>query len=148
MGTMERLLRLMAEKKATDLFFSVGAPITIKMQGNSVPVNQTILDTPTIEGLLKEVLSEAQWNELVETRELNTRTAVPDVGVYRLSCFFQRGTPAMVTRYIPSDIPKFDSLNLPPVLKDVIMEKRGLIDRKSTRLNSSHIQKSRMPSSA
>jgi len=127
MGTMDRLFKLMADKKATDLFLSVGAPITIKMQGNSVPVNQTILDEAAIVGLLKEILSDAQWSELVETRELNTRTALPDVGVYRLSCFFQRGTPAMVARYIPSDIPKFDSLNLPPVLKDVIMEKRGLI---------------------
>ena len=127
MGTMERLFKLMADKKATDLFLSVGAPITIKMQGNSVPVNQTILDEAAIIGLLKEILNDAQWSELTETRELNTRTSVPDVGVYRLSCFFQRGTPAMVARYIPSDIPKFDTLNLPPVLKDVIMEKRGLI---------------------
>lgn len=127
MGTMDKLFRLMAEKKATDLFLSVGAPITIKMQGNSVPVNPTILDMPTAESLLKEVLSEKQWDELVETRELNTRTSVHDVGVYRLSCFFQRGSPAMVARYIPSDIPKFDTMNLPPVLKDVIMEKRGLI---------------------
>jgi len=127
MGTMERLFRLMAEKKATDLFLSVGAPITIKMQGNSIPVNQTIMDMSAIEGLLKEILTDVQLKELAETRELNTRTSVPDVGVYRLSCFYQRGSPAMVARYIPSDIPQFDTLNLPPVLKDVIMEKRGLI---------------------
>ncbi len=127
MATMERLFRLMADKKATDLFLSVGAPITIKMQGNCVPVNQTILDGPTVENLLREILDDAQWAELLETRELNTRTGVQGVGAYRLSCFFQRGTPAMVARYIPSDIPKFDSLNLPVVLKDVIMEKRGLV---------------------
>ncbi len=127
MGTMDKLFRLMAEKKATDLFLSVGAPITIKMQGNSVPVNPAILDTTNVENLLKEILTDKQWDEFVEERELNTRANVPDVGVYRLSCFFQRGSPAMVARYIPSDIPKFDSLNLPAVLKDVIMEKRGLI---------------------
>ena len=113
MGTMDKLFRLMAEKKATDLFLSVGAPITIKMQGNSVPVNPAILDATNVENLLKEILTDKQMNELVETRELNTRATVPDVGVYRLSCFFQRGSLAMVARYIPSDIPKFDSLSQP-----------------------------------
>ncbi|MBK9625312.1 MAG: PilT/PilU family type 4a pilus ATPase [Rhodocyclaceae bacterium] len=124
---MDKLFRLMAEKKATDLFLSVGAPITIKMQGNSVPVNPAILDATNVENLLKEILTDKQMNELNETRELNTRATIPDVGVYRLSCFYQRGSLAMVARYIPSDIPKFDSLRLPEVLKDVIMEKRGLI---------------------
>ncbi len=127
MGTMDKLFRLMADKKATDLFLSVGAPITIKIQGNSVPVNPAILDATNVENLLKEILTDKQMNELNETRELNTRATIPDVGVYRLSCFFQRGTLAMVARYIPSDIPKFDSLRLPQVLKEVIMEKRGLI---------------------
>jgi twitching motility protein PilU len=127
MGTMDKLFKLMSDKKATDLFLSVGAPITIKMQGNSVPVNPAILDEATIRNLLGEILKPEQLKELEEEKELQTRVVVADVGVYRLSCFFQRGTPAMVARYIPVDIPSFDSLNLPPVLKEVIMEKRGLI---------------------
>jgi twitching motility protein PilU len=127
MGTMDKLFRLMSERKATDIFLSVGAPITIKMQGNSVPVNPTLLDPTTVRNLLAEVLSPEQMATLDEEKELQTRVVIPEVGVYRLSCFFQRGTLAMVARYIPSDIPKFDSLNLPPVLKDIIMEKRGLI---------------------
>jgi twitching motility protein PilU len=127
MGTMDKLFRLMSERKATDIFLSVGAPITIKMQGNSVPVNPTLLDPTTVRNLLAEVLSPEQMATLDEEKELQTRVVIPEVGVYRLSCFFQRGTLAMVARYIPSDIPKFDSLNLPPVLKDLIMEKRGLI---------------------
>lgn len=127
MGTMDKLFRLMSEKKATDLFLSVGAPITIKMQGNAVPVNPAILDDATVRSLLAEVLSPAQLEEFENEKELQTRVVVPEVGVYRFSCFFQRGTPALVARYIPVDIPKFDSLNLPSVLKDVIMEKRGLI---------------------
>jgi twitching motility protein PilU len=127
MGTMEKLFKLMSDKKATDLFLSVGAPITIKMQGNSVPVNAQVLDDATIRSLLAEILRPDQLSEFEAEKELQTRVVVPDVGVYRLSCLFQRGTPAMVARYIPVDIPKFDSLNLPPVLKDVIMEKRGLI---------------------
>ncbi|MCX7163052.1 MAG: PilT/PilU family type 4a pilus ATPase [Betaproteobacteria bacterium] len=124
---MDKLFRLMADKKATDLFLSVGAPITIKMQGNAVPVNPTILDMATVKSLLEEVLKPEQIEEFEREKELQTRVVARDVGVYRLSCFFQRGTPAIVARYIPVDIPKFDSLFLPPVLKDVIMEKRGLI---------------------
>ena len=127
MGTMQRLFQLMAEKKASDLFLSVGAPITVKMLGNSVPINPAILDAATVRSLLAEVLNEDQLAELERERELQTRVVAPDVGVFRLSCFFQRGTPALVARYIPVDIPKFETLGLPPVLKDVIMEKRGLI---------------------
>jgi twitching motility protein PilU len=109
------------------LFLSVGAPITIKMLGNSMPINPTILDPTTVRNLLAEVLSEDQMAEFDREKELQTRVVAPDVGVFRLSCFFQRGTPAMVARYIPVDIPKFESLGLPPVLKEVIMEKRGLV---------------------
>ena len=127
MGTMEKLFRLMAEKKATDLFLSCGAPITIKMQGNSVPVNPAVLGASQVRDLIAEILSPQQMAELEEGKDLQTRTSVPDVGVFRLSCFFQRGTMALVARYIPSEIPKFDTMNLPPVLKEVIMEKRGLI---------------------
>ncbi|MBN8473797.1 PilT/PilU family type 4a pilus ATPase [Sulfuritalea sp.] len=127
MGTMDRLFHLMAEKKASDLFLSVGAPITIKLLGNSVPINPAILDAATVRNLLAEVLSADQMAEFDREKELQTRVVAPDVGVFRLSCFFQRGTPALVARYIPVDIPKFETLGLPPVLKDVIMEKRGLI---------------------
>lgn len=127
MGTMDKLFKLMSDKKATDLFLSVGAPITIKMQGNSVPVNPALLDDATIRSLLAEILRPDQLAEFEAEKELQTRVVAEGVGVFRLSCLFQRGTPAMVARYIPVDIPAFDSLNLPPVLKDVIMEKRGLI---------------------
>lgn len=127
MGNMHKLFQLMADKKASDLFFSCGAPITIKINGNAIPVNATILDLATVTALLREVLSVEQMAELEKTRELNVRSSLKDVGVYRISCFHQRGTPAMVVRYIPADIPRFDTLGLPDVLKDVIMEKRGLV---------------------
>jgi twitching motility protein PilU len=127
MGTMDRLFRLMADKKATDLFISVGAPLTIKILGHSVPVNPAILDLPTVRGLLEEVIDPEQMAEFEREKELQTRVVAKDIGVYRLSCFFQRGTPAMVARYIPVDIPKFDSLHLPPILKELVMEKRGLL---------------------
>ncbi|HLA36647.1 MAG TPA: PilT/PilU family type 4a pilus ATPase [Rhodocyclaceae bacterium] len=124
---MLRLFHLMNDKKASDLFLSCGAPITIKINGNAVPVNQTILMPDTISTLLNEILTAEQLHELDEARELNTRCGIPNVGVFRISCFYQRGTQAAVIRYIPSDIPRFETLQLPDVLKDVIMEKRGLI---------------------
>jgi len=127
MGTMQRLFQLMSDKKASDLFLSVGAPITIKLLGSSMPINPAVLDVATIRNLLGEVLSPEQMEEFDREKELQTRVVSPDVGVFRLSCFYQRGTPALVARYIPVDIPRFDDLGLPPILKDVIMEKRGLI---------------------
>ena len=127
MGTMERLFQLMSDKKASDLFLSAGAPITIKILGQLVPVNPVILDPATVRNLLGEILSAEQLAEFEREKELQTRAVAKDIGVFRLSCFFQRGTPALVARYIPVDIPNFDTLGLPPVLKDVIMEKRGLI---------------------
>ncbi|MDP1645270.1 MAG: PilT/PilU family type 4a pilus ATPase [Sulfuritalea sp.] len=127
MGTMQRLFQLMAEKKASDIFVSVGSPIHIKINGNSVPINQTIMDSATIMTLFGEVLTEKQMNEFLEELEFNGAYNMPGTGNFRLSCFRQKGSPALVVRYIPSDIPDFDSLSLPEVLKDVIMEKRGLI---------------------
>ena len=127
MGTMQRLFQLMAEKKASDLFVSVGSPIHIKINGNSVPVNQTIMDAATIMTLFGEILTDKQMNEFLEELEFNGAYNMPGTGNFRLSCFRQKGSPALVVRYIPSDIPDFDTLSLPDVLKEVIMEKRGLI---------------------
>jgi twitching motility protein PilU len=127
MGAMERLFGLMAEKKASDIFVSVGAPINIKINGVAVPVNQQTMDSTTIMGLLGEILTEHQLKEFEETLELNTGYALPGVGNFRISVMRQKGTPAFVVRFIPAEIPAFETLNLPPVLCDVIMEKRGLI---------------------
>jgi twitching motility protein PilU len=127
MGAMQRLFTLMAEKKASDIFVSVGAPINIKINGNAVPVNQQTMDASTIMGLLQEILTETQLKEFEETLELNTGYALEGVGNFRISVMRQKGTPAFVVRYIPAEIPQFETLNLPPVLADVIMEKRGLI---------------------
>jgi twitching motility protein PilU len=127
MGTMQRLFQLMADKKASDLFVSVGSPINIKINGNAVPINQTIMDSATIMGLFGEILTEKQMNEFLEELEFNGAYNMPGTGNFRLSCFRQKGTPAMVVRYIPVDIPAFETLHLPPVLTEVIMEKRGLI---------------------
>jgi len=124
---MQRLFQLMAEKTASDIFISVGAPINIKLNGVAMPINQQVMDSQTITGLLHEILSEVQYKEFEEALELNTGYALEGVGNFRLSVFRQKGSPALVVRYIPADIPAFETLNLPEVLCEVIMEKRGLI---------------------
>ena len=127
MSAMKRLFQLMAEKKASDIFMSVSSPINIKINGVAVPVNQQVMDAETITKLLYEVLTEKQIKEFEETMELNTAFAMPPTGSFRISAMRQKNTPAVVVRYIPGDIPSFDSLGLPDVLKEIIMEKRGLI---------------------
>ncbi len=127
MGAMHRLFQLMAEKNASDIYVSVGAPINIKINGVCVAVNQQTMDTATVMGLLQEVLTEAQLVEFEKTLELNIGYALEGVGNFRISVMRQKGTPAFVVRYIPTQIPALDKLNLPPVLADIIMEKRGLV---------------------
>ncbi|GAA4405554.1 PilT/PilU family type 4a pilus ATPase [Quisquiliibacterium transsilvanicum] len=124
---MDRLFSLMAEKKASDIFLAPGSPIHIKINGMSIPVNQQKLDADGVERLLQEILTERQWQEFLERRELNAGYGLRGVGSFRINVFRQRGAPACVVRYIPSDIPALESLNLPPLLSELVMEKRGLI---------------------
>ena len=127
MSAMKRLFQVMAEKKASDIFLSVGSPINIKINGVSVPVNQTVLNADAVKTLLYEVLHERQVAEYENEMELNTAYALEGVGAFRISAFRQKGSPAVVVRFIPGDIPKIDSLGVPEVLKEIIMQKRGLI---------------------
>jgi twitching motility protein PilU len=127
MSAMKRLFQLMSDKKASDIFLSIGAPITIKINGVAMPVNQTILTPSAVQTLLYEVLNEHQVREFEEELELNTAYTMEGVGTFRISAFRQKGTPAVVVRYIPGNVPPLDSLGLPAVLKEVVMQKRGLI---------------------
>jgi twitching motility protein PilU len=124
---MKRLFQIMADKKASDIFLSVGAPINIKINGVAVPVNQAIMTAQTVQQLLYEVLTERQIKEYEEEMELNTAFSIDGVGAFRISAFRQKGSPAVVVRFIPGSIPALDSLGLPEVLKETIMQKRGLI---------------------
>jgi twitching motility protein PilU len=127
MSAMKRLFQIMADKKASDIFLSVGAPINIKINGVAVPVNQAIMTAQTVQQLLYEVLTERQVKEYEEEMELNTAFTMEGVGAFRISAFRQKGSPSVVVRFIPGSIPQLDSLGLPEVLKEVIMQKRGLI---------------------
>ena len=127
MSAMKRLFQLMAEKKASDIFLSVGSPINIKINGVALPINQQVMDANTVRGLLHEVIDDKQKKEYEDTLELNTAYTLQGVGSFRISAFRQKGSPAVVVRYIPGTIPPLDTLGLPPVLKDLILEKRGLV---------------------
>jgi len=127
MSAMKRLFQLMADKKASDIFLSIGAPINIKINGNAMPVNQTILTSSAVQTLLYEVLNEHQVREFEEELELNTAYTLEGVGTFRISAFRQKGTPAVVVRFIPGSVPPLDSLGLPSVLKEIVMQKRGMI---------------------
>src|SRR5690349_22963936 len=127
MSAMKRLFQVMADKKASDIFISVGAPINIKINGVAMPVNQTIMTADTVQELLYQVLNERQRKEFEDEMELNTAFQLEGVGAFRISAFRQKGSPAVVVRFIPGSIPALDTLGLPEVLKEVIMQKRGLI---------------------
>jgi twitching motility protein PilU len=127
MGTMERILRLMAEKKASDVYLSANAPATIKINGLCVPINNQVLPPDATRNLLAEVVPAHRMKELDEEGELNMAIPIAGAGRFRLSAMHQRGSVAAVFRYITTDIPPLASLNVPTILADLILEKRGLL---------------------
>lgn len=127
MSTMERILRLMAEKKASDVYLSANAPALIKINGECVPINNQILPPDAPRNLLSEIVPPNRIEELEESGELNMGVPIKGVGRFRVSAMRQRGTYAVVIRFISQEIPDLDSLSLPPILGDLILEKRGLV---------------------
>ncbi len=127
MGTMERILRLMADKKASDVYLSAHSPALIKINGQALPINSQILPPEAPFNLLAEVLPPEKIAELQEQGELNMALPLAGAGNFRISAFRQRGTYAAVIRFVPSTIPPLASLSVPPILGELIMEKRGLL---------------------
>jgi twitching motility protein PilU len=126
-GTMERILRLMSEKKASDVYLSANSPALIKINGQCVPINNQSLPVEATRSLLAEILPPERMAELDAEGELNMGFPVPGLGRFRVSAMRQRGSIAAVFRYIAVDVPPLADLFLPPVLGDLIMEKRGLV---------------------
>ena len=127
MALMNQILRLMGEKKASDVYLSAQSPALIKINGQCMPINNQLLSPGATRSLLAEILPPDRIEELEETGELNMAIPVAGVGRFRISAMRQRGSYAAVIRYISGDIPALGSLNLPPVLSDLIMQKRGLL---------------------
>ncbi len=124
---LDKLFQLMAEKQASDIFISAGAPIHIKIQGNTLPVNQQVMLPDMIEKIAYELMSPEQIKTFETSWEMNLSFGVPNVGNFRVNIFRQRGSISIVIRFILGNIPSLDTLGLPPVLAELIMEKRGLI---------------------
>jgi twitching motility protein PilU len=124
---MERVLRLMSDKGASDVYLSANSPILIKINGNVIQLSDQPLTHNQPRQLLAELLSPSQLEDLEETGDLNIGIGLTGLGSFRLSAFKQRGTIAAVFRCIPFEIPSLESLNLPDVLSSLVMEKRGLV---------------------
>ncbi len=121
------LLQLAADKLASDLFLSVGAPINIKIDGVSVPVNAQALDATTIKRIAYELMTPEQIAYFETNMEMNFSHRNNGVGNFRVNVFRQRGDIAIVIRYVRGKIQNVEELNLPAALKNLIMEKRGLV---------------------
>jgi len=121
------LFKLMSDKQASDLFFTTGAPIQIKINGVVMPINNQALDPEQCKKICYELMTETQVKEFETVHEMNFAQSAGEIGNYRINIFRQKNTVAMVIRFVKPDVPAFESLGLPPILKEVIMEKLGLI---------------------
>ena len=120
-------LKLMAHKKASDLFITAGVPPTMKVHGKLSPITQSPLTSQQARDLVLNVMSPSQREEFEKTHECNFAIGVSGVGRFRVSCFYQRNQVGMVLRRIETRIPTIEELNLPPIVKTLAMTKRGII---------------------
>ncbi len=120
-------LKLMAHKKASDLFITAGVPPSMKVHGKLSPITQSPLTPQQSRDLVLNVMTPAQREEFEKSHECNFAIGVSGVGRFRVSCFYQRNQVGMVLRRIETKIPTVEELSLPPVIKTLAMTKRGII---------------------
>ena len=123
----EDLLKLMVEKGGSDLFITAGVPPSMKVNGRIVPVTKTAMSPEKTRETVLGVMTEAQRKEFIETHECNFAISARGIGRFRVSAFYQRNLVGMVLRRIETRIPTIDELNLPSVIKDLAMTKRGIV---------------------
>jgi len=127
MSFIIKLLRLMLEKDGSDLFITAGFPPAVKIKGKMVPMSKQPLSPNDAKAVTQCIMNDKQLKEFESTQECNFAIAPPNLGRFRVNAFVQQGCQGLVMRVIAAEIPNFDKLGLPPVLKDVIMAKNGLI---------------------
>jgi twitching motility protein PilU len=125
--SIKPLLRLMAEKKASDLFFTSNSPVKIKIEGVIHSINKQVLTAETVRDIAYSLMSAEQLEHFQNELEIDFAISEPGVGRFRAALFYQRGFPALVLRYISVDTPKLDQLGLPDTLRELAMLKRGLV---------------------
>ncbi|MFN9390411.1 MAG: PilT/PilU family type 4a pilus ATPase, partial [Betaproteobacteria bacterium] len=121
------LLRAMVAKKASDLFITAGFPPAFKLDGKMTPVSNQSLTPVHTAALARSLMNDKQAAEFERTKECNFAINPPGVGRFRVNAFVQQQRVGLVLRTITTTIPHFDDLGLPPVLKEVVMNKRGLV---------------------
>ena len=124
---MRDLLRLLVEKKGSDLFITVDFPPAMKLDGKVTPVSKTKLTSENTKALTHAIMNDRQLKEFEATKECNFAIAPAGIGRFRVNSFVQQGCAGMVLRMIETQVPTMDNLGLPVVLKEVVMAKRGLV---------------------
>jgi len=124
---IHNLLTHMVKNKGSDLFVTAGYPPAMKLDGKVTKLSDKPLSAEHTAQIARSIMDEKQAIEFAETNECNFAISLAGVSRFRINAMIQRGAATLVCRVITSDIPKFDDLKLPPVLKDVVMEKRGLV---------------------
>ncbi|HET6803253.1 MAG TPA: type IV pili twitching motility protein PilT, partial [Casimicrobiaceae bacterium] len=124
---IHELLQLLVKENGSDLFITAAFPPAIKVDGRITPVSKTAMSPQHTIELVRSVMNDKQAAEFESTKECNFAISPPGVGRFRVNAFVQQGRVGMVLRTIVTDIPKFEDLGLPPVLRDVIMSKRGIM---------------------
>jgi len=124
---MHDLLRTMVQKDGSDLFITAGAPPSIKVDGEMSQLSSQSLSPQHTQVLVRSIMNDKQSAEFDETQECNFAISLPGVSRFRVNAFTQRGSVGVVLRVIRSDIPEFEDLNLPEILKDIALTKRGLV---------------------
>jgi len=124
---IEKLLRLMVEKSASDLFITAGMPPSIKVNGKVLPVTKATLSPEQAREMVLSVMNDEQRKEFVSTKELNFAVSARGVGRFRASAFYQRNLAGMVLRRIETRIPTPEDLRLPEIIKQLALSKRGLV---------------------
>jgi len=124
---LDRLFKLMADKQASDLFISCGAPINIKINGVVSAISTQPMDVETVRRIAYELMTKDQARVFEDEMEMNLSYLDRSVGNFRINIFRQRGTISLCIRYVRSNVPPFEELHLPPVLLNLVMEKRGLV---------------------
>src|SRR6187399_1395528 len=124
---VQDLLRRVVERKASDLFITAGFPPAVKIDGEIRPQTERALTADQSAVLVRSIMNDRQSKEFDASKECNFAIAPPGIGRFRVSAFMQQGQVGCVIRLINPTIPSFEELDLPPVLKDVVLSKRGLV---------------------
>ena len=124
---VQPLFNLMVEKRASDLFLTCFAPVKIKIDGNIFPVNTLELTPQMVRQAAMELMTVEQLEEFNRELEIDFAVSKPGLGRFRVNIFHQRGNVALVMRYITHEMPSLEGLGMPPILKDLVMFRRGLL---------------------